>query len=135
MLDKIKSIKNNLRIGDKLEELRIKEMSAQIAGFFKKIYGFIYRFFDLAGKNFSRSGISANLVSVSGFVIGIFAINFLAMEMYGYALFCILVNRAFDALDGAIARHSEVTDFGIFLDAALVLSSRISARNVAARAS
>ena len=39
MLDKIKSIKNNLRIGDKLEELRIKEMSAQIAGFFKKIYG------------------------------------------------------------------------------------------------
>ena len=80
MLDKIKSIKNNLRIGDKLEELRIKEMSAQIAGFFKKIYGFIYRFFDLAGKNFSRSGISANLVSVSGFVIGIFAINFLAME-------------------------------------------------------
>ena len=119
MLDKIKSIKNNLRIGDKLEELRIKEMSAQITGFFKKIYGFIYRFFDLAGKNFSRSGISANLVSVSGFVIGIFAINFLAMEMYGYALFCILVNRAFDALDGAIARHSEVTDFGIFLDAAL----------------
>ncbi len=119
MLDKIKSIKNNLRIGDKLEELRIKEMSAQITGFFKKICGFIYRFFDLAGKNFSRSGISANLVSVSGFVIGIFAINFLAMEMYGYALFCILVNRAFDALDGAIARHSEVTDFGIFLDAAL----------------
>ena len=95
MLDKIKSIKNNLRIGDKLEELRIKEMSAQITGFFKKICGFIYRFFDLAGKNFSRSGISANLVSVSGFVIGIFAINFLAMEMYGYALFCILVNRAF----------------------------------------
>lgn len=36
MLDKIKSIKNNLRIGDKLEELRIKEMSAQIAGFSRK---------------------------------------------------------------------------------------------------
>lgn len=36
MLDKIKSIKNNLRIGDKLEELRIKEMSAQITGFSRK---------------------------------------------------------------------------------------------------
>ncbi len=119
MLDKIKSIKNNLRIGDKLEELKIKEMSAQIAGFFKKIYGFVYGFFDVMGKKFGKSGVSANFVSLSGFVIGLFAINFLAMGMYGYALFCILVNRAFDALDGAIARHSEITDFGIFLDAAL----------------
>ena len=44
MLDKIKSIKNNLRIGDKLEELKIKQMSTQIAGFFKKIYGKILIF-------------------------------------------------------------------------------------------
>ena len=119
MLDKIKSIKNTLRISERLEKLKIKQMSERVLGFVKKIYDALYKFFDVLGKKFSKSGVSANWVSLFGFVIGIFAINFLAMEMYGYALFCILINRAFDALDGAIARHSEVTDFGIFLDATL----------------
>lgn len=119
MLDKIKSIKNNLRLSERLEELKIKQMSERVLGFAKKIYDALYKFFDALGKKISKSGVSANWVSLFGFVIGIFAINFLAMEMYGYALFCILINRAFDALDGAIARHSEVTDFGIFLDATL----------------
>lgn len=119
MLDKIKSIKNNLHISGTFEKLKINQLSESICGFVKKAYALLYKFFDTLGKKFGKSGISANWVSVFGFVIGIFAINFLAMEMYGYALLCILINRAFDALDGAIARHSKVTDFGIFLDAAL----------------
>mgnify|MGYP007132564980 CR=1 FL=1 len=48
-------------------------------------------------------GISANMVSICGFIIGLLAINFLAMEMYATALLCILANRLCDALDGAIA--------------------------------
>ena len=32
---------------------------------------------------------------------------------------CIVLNRLFDAVDGEIARHSKVTEFGVFLDAAL----------------
>lgn len=119
MLNRLKSIKINLQLGDKLEKLKIKQMTTKTAQFFKSVYAQIYKLFDVMGRKFSKSGISANFVTISGFIIGIFAINFLAMEMYGYALFCILVNRAFDALDGAIARHSEVTDFGVFLDAAL----------------
>lgn len=62
MLDKIKSIKNNLRIGDKLEELRIKEMSAQITGFFQENLRFYLQIFRLGGKklqperHFRKSG-------------------------------------------------------------------------------
>lgn len=93
-------------------------MSAQITGFSRK---FTVLFTDFS--TWREKLQPERHFRKSGFGFGIchrhFAINFLAMEMYGYALFCILVNRAFDALDGAIARHSEVTDFGIFLDAAL----------------
>ena len=41
------------------------------------------------------------------------------MEMYATAILCIILNRVCDALDGAIARNSQVTDFGVFLDATL----------------
>ncbi len=66
-----------------------------------------------------NSGVSPNLISLVGFSLGLLAINFLAMEMYLSALLCILINRVFDALDGAVARYKEVTDFGVFLDATL----------------
>lgn len=74
---------------------------------------------DQAGKKINHWGISANVVTITGFAIGLLAINFLSLESYGWALLCIIANRIFDALDGAIARHSEVTDFGVFLDASL----------------
>ena len=54
-----------------------------------------------------------------GVVIGVFAVNFIAMEMYGWALLAIVLNRFCDGLDGAVARSTKVTDFGVFLDAAL----------------
>ncbi len=72
----------------------------------------------LAGK-LNDWGISAHFITIVGFGIGLLAINFLAMEMYLTALLCILLNRAFDSLDGAVARYHGYTDFGIFLDAAL----------------
>lgn len=119
MLNKLKSITNNLKLGDKLEKLKIKEMSKKIAEVSKTLYYKVYKAFDATGKKLAKLGVSANLISILGFIIGIFAINFLSLEMYGYALLCILLNRVFDAVDGAIARHSEITDFGVFLDAAL----------------
>ncbi len=70
-------------------------------------------------KKFYAHGISPHLISLIGFMIGLLAINFLSMELYFPALLCILLNRGFDALDGAVARHDGYTDFGIFLDAAL----------------
>ncbi|MBP5399435.1 MAG: CDP-alcohol phosphatidyltransferase family protein [Alphaproteobacteria bacterium] len=86
---------------------------------FHKIYAKAYNFFNLTGSKLGEIGVKANWVSWLGFIIGIFAINFLAMGMFGWALFAILLNRVCDALDGAIARATKITNFGVFLDAAL----------------
>lgn len=72
-----------------------------------------------SGRKLAKAGISANMVSICGFVIGMFAVNFLALEMYLWALLCILANRVCDALDGAVAKIRGKTDFGVFLDACL----------------
>lgn len=69
------------------------------------------------GKDLSKTGVNANMVTIFGFVIGMMSINFLAMNMYFEALMCILINRFCDVLDGAVARAEGVTPFGIFLDA------------------
>ena len=66
-----------------------------------------------------KHSISANTVSIFGFVVGMMAINFLAMNMYFEALVCIIINRFCDALDGAVARIEGVTKFGTFLDLCL----------------
>lgn len=71
------------------------------------------------GKELAASGVNANMVSIFGFVIGMMAINFLAMNMYFEALACILINRFCDILDGAVARVEGVTPFGMFLDVCL----------------
>ncbi len=67
----------------------------------------------------AKKGVSANAVSIGGFVVGMLALNFLALEMYGWALICILLNRLGDALDGVVAKIEGKTPFGVFLDAAL----------------
>jgi len=74
---------------------------------------------DIVGEKLAKLGISANLITLTGFIIGISAINFISLEMYGYALIAILTNRLFDALDGAVARANGITNFGIFFDATL----------------
>ena len=71
------------------------------------------------GKELQKNGVTANMVSIFGFVIGMMAVNFLAMNMYFEALVCILVNRFCDILDGAIARVEGITKFGVFLDVCL----------------
>ena len=68
-------------------------------------------------KLIAKSGISANMITLVGFIIGLLAINFLAIESYGWALICILINRFCDILDGAIAKLNKPTKFGIFFDA------------------
>lgn len=98
----LSNLKNN-QVSQKLKKMRTEWL----------------RVTDFIGKKLFRLGIPANLVSISGFAIGLLAINFLAMGSYFSALICILLNRLFDAVDGAIARNSEPSDFGVFLDACL----------------
>ena len=72
-----------------------------------------------SGKKLAKAGVSANVISIAGFIIGMFAVNFLALNMYFWALVCILLNRWCDALDGAVAKINGKTEFGVFLDACL----------------
>jgi phosphatidylglycerophosphate synthase len=68
------------------------------------------------GTKVAALGVSANMVTLVGFGIGIAAVPFIVMESYSVALALIIINRIFDGLDGAVARHSLLTDFGGYLD-------------------
>ncbi len=103
----------------KWQQFPLKEYILKIIKICRKIYGYICNKINIGGTYIGQMGISANIVSWVGFIIGVFAINFIAMEMYGWALLAILLNRICDGLDGAVARSTKITDFGIFLDATL----------------
>jgi len=66
-----------------------------------------------------RSGLSANQLTLSGFVIGIIAALLIATNDYEMGAVALLLSRLCDALDGAAARLTRVTDAGGFLDIAL----------------
>jgi phosphatidylglycerophosphate synthase len=65
------------------------------------------------------AGWSADRVTVTGFAIGMLALPAIAVEAYWLGLLLILLNRLADGLDGAIARITEKTDRGGFLDIVL----------------
>jgi phosphatidylglycerophosphate synthase len=66
----------------------------------------------------ARQGVSADAVTVFGFVIGMSVLPLLATQYYWAALIAILANRLLDGLDGAIARCTQSTERGAFLDIA-----------------
>ena len=68
------------------------------------------------GRTLAHYGVSADFVTASGFLLGMSALPLLAVGAYRWALLVILINRIFDGLDGAVARHSQVSDFGGYLD-------------------
>lgn len=70
-------------------------------------------------KVFVGAGISANQVTIAGFLMGLLAVPLLAYEAYIAALVMILLNRVADGLDGAIARIQGATDAGGYLDITL----------------
>jgi phosphatidylglycerophosphate synthase len=64
-------------------------------------------------------GLSANGATLTGFAFGLAAIAALALEAYLAGLALLLVNRACDGLDGALARRRGLSDLGGFLDIVL----------------
>ncbi|WP_153446962.1 CDP-alcohol phosphatidyltransferase family protein [Vibrio algicola] len=66
-----------------------------------------------------KRNISANQVTVVGFLIGLLALPALWSQHYTLALLLIIINRIADGLDGAIARQSKITEAGGFLDISL----------------
>ena len=67
----------------------------------------------------ARSGVAADAVTVTGFVIGLAAAVAIGWGAYGAGLALLLVSRLADGLDGAVARLTQPTDRGVFLDITL----------------
>jgi phosphatidylglycerophosphate synthase len=66
-----------------------------------------------------RTGIGANRITLLGFAIGMGAALSIALGAYLPGAALILLSRLCDALDGAVARQTQATDAGGFLDIAL----------------
>ncbi len=73
----------------------------------------------LTAKILASRGVTANQVSIAGFIVGMTTLPLLAFNLYMPALFCIVVNRICDGLDGNLARLNTPTDGGAFLDITL----------------
>lgn len=67
----------------------------------------------------ARLGLKADLLTIAGFLIGLTALPLLALGHHGWALAAIVLNRFLDGIDGALARLTEATDRGAFLDISL----------------
>lgn len=67
----------------------------------------------------ARRGVSADRLSITGFLAGLGAFAALCLGQWLTALLLILLNRLLDGLDGAVARIHGPTDRGAYLDIAL----------------
>jgi phosphatidylglycerophosphate synthase len=66
-----------------------------------------------------RAGVSADAVSVTGFAVGMAAAVAIALQAYALGLALLLASRLADGLDGPVARLTQPTDRGAFLDITL----------------
>jgi phosphatidylglycerophosphate synthase len=66
-----------------------------------------------------RLGFSADGVTLLGFCIGVGAALAIAMQQYVWGLSLLLASRVADGMDGALARLTQPTDRGVFLDITL----------------
>ncbi|MCP4316637.1 MAG: CDP-alcohol phosphatidyltransferase family protein [Hyphomicrobiales bacterium] len=74
---------------------------------------------DACGRRVAAIGISADTVTVVGCVIGLAAAFAIWQHAYWIGLLLLLISRFCDGLDGAIAKATETTDFGGYLDIVL----------------
>jgi phosphatidylglycerophosphate synthase len=75
--------------------------------------------FTLAAQVAIKAGLSANAVSVIGFAIGMAAAVAIATQSFALGAVLILLSRIFDGIDGTVARLTQTTDQGGFLDISL----------------
>lgn len=79
---------------------------------------FIDPILNLAGPVLARRGVTANQVTLVGLGLGVLAALMIARGAVGAALIPLLASRVADGLDGAVARATQKTDFGGYLDIA-----------------
>ena len=68
------------------------------------------------GKRLAALGISANAVTLSGLALGLCSAVLIGLGLPTIALVPLLLGRVADGLDGAVARASQSSDYGGYLD-------------------
>lgn len=76
-------------------------------------------FMTRAARGLVRLGVGADAISVAGFVTGMAAAAAVAFQQFTAGLVLLLLSRLMDGLDGAVARATQPTDRGGFLDITL----------------
>ena len=71
---------------------------------------------DRAGAMLARHGITADQVTLVGLVAALAMAGAIAADHLWLALALLVISRAADGLDGAVARHTRLSDFGGLLD-------------------
>lgn len=79
----------------------------------------VKRAIDRPARMLVARGVRADQITVVGFLIGLTGVLALWVGLFWTALFCLALNRLADGLDGAVARLTQPTDRGAFLDIAL----------------
>lgn len=70
-------------------------------------------------RQLAQRRVSANQLSFTGFALGLAAAVLIAQQAYLAGLVALLLSRLCDGLDGAVARATQATDRGGFLDITL----------------
>lgn len=81
-----------------------------------KLRQFIDPSLNAAGRTLAQKGVAADHITLIGLVAGLIAAICIIVEATLLALLPILASRLADGLDGAVARATEKTDFGGYLD-------------------
>ncbi len=74
---------------------------------------------DQGGRFLAARGITANTVTIAGFLLGLAAAIAIIIDELMLAFILVSASRLCDGLDGAVARATAKTDFGGFLDIVL----------------
>jgi phosphatidylglycerophosphate synthase len=72
-----------------------------------------------AGRALAMSGIGADAITIGACILGLGGAAAIAFGEFTLALVLLVANRIADGLDGAVARATQVTDRGAFLDIVL----------------
>ena len=85
----------------------------------RKIQACLSPALSVMAKVFVKFGFNANVVSLIGFALGVAAAVSIASQYFLVGAILIAASRLFDGLDGAVARATQATDLGGFLDITL----------------
>lgn len=73
----------------------------------------------VVGRRVAAAGVSANAVTIAGCLIGLAAAFAIWQHAFLVGLALLLVSRFMDGIDGFVAKETQVTDFGGYLDIVL----------------